>query len=58
MTKRLETLAQIIEEEKIRKMAQEVGDQPGEIGEAEADKLAQDIFDKLFDEELKNLLQS
>jgi len=58
MTKRMDTLSQIMEEAKIRKMAQEVGNQPGEIDQAQADKMAQDIFDQLFQEELQKLLQS
>ncbi len=58
ISKRLEIFGQIMAEEKIRRMAQEVGAQPNEIGDAEADQLAKDIFDKLFDEELKSLLQS
>lgn len=56
--KRLEVLAQIVEDEKIRKMAQEVGAGMDEVDQGTADKLAQDIFDKLFEEELAKLIQS
>jgi hypothetical protein len=46
------------EDEKILKIAQEVGAGEGEIDESTADNLAHQIFDQLFDEELKKLLQS
>lgn len=58
MTKRIDILSQIMEETKIQKMAEEVGEQSGEIDQATADKLAQDIFDKLYEDELRKLLQS
>lgn len=58
MTIRKEILSQIIEESKIQKIAQEVGNQPGEIDKETADKLAEEIFDQLYKEELQKLLQS
>lgn len=56
--KRLEIIAEIIEEAQLRKMAQDVGNQPGEIDKATADKLAEDIFEQLYNEELQKLLLS
>ncbi len=56
--KRMELLAKFLEEENLHKMAQEVGNEPGEIDQATADRMAKDIFDKLFDEELNKILQS
>lgn len=58
MSKRLELLTKIAEEAKIRKMAQEAGAGLDEVDQSTADKLAKDIFDKLFEEELAKLLQS
>jgi hypothetical protein len=55
MTKRLEILSQIMEDEKIRKMAQEIGTEV--VDQSAADKLATDIFDKLFNEEVQKLIQ-
>lgn len=54
--KRLEILAQIVEDEKIRKMAQEAGAGPDEVDQATADQLAQDIFEKLFNEEMNKIV--
>jgi hypothetical protein len=56
--KKISTLVKILEDEKILKMAQEVGAGSNEIDETTADNLAHQIFDQLFDEELKKLIQS
>jgi len=51
--KKISILSKILEAEKIYKMAQEVGAGEKEIDQATADKLANDIFDQLFNDELK-----
>jgi hypothetical protein len=57
MTVRQTILAKLIEDEQIKKMAQEVGAVgEKEIDQATADRLANEIFDKLFDEELKTVI--
>ena len=49
-------LAKILEEEQLHKMAQEVGAGEGqEVDQATADRLAKEIFDKLFDEEMSKI---
>lgn len=54
--KKMTLLAKILEEEKLHKMAQEAGGPEGEVvDQATADRLAQEIFDKLFDEELSKI---
>jgi hypothetical protein len=59
VNKKLTLLAKILEEEQLHKMAQEAGVPEGEVvDEATADRLAQEIFNKLYDEELKKLIQS
>lgn len=53
MPKKISTLNKILEEEQILKMAQEVGQVQGEIDPATADRMAEEIFDKLFDQTLE-----
>jgi hypothetical protein len=55
-TKRMTLLAKMIEDEKIRKMAQDATAE-GEIDPATADQMAEQIFDQLFDETVKDALK-
>lgn len=54
--KRITVLAKILEEEKLQKMAQEVGAGENNIDETTADKLAHDIFNQLFDDEINKII--
>jgi|SRR5271166_2241019 len=50
--KRISILQQIIEEDKLLKLGQETGTNEGAVEAASADKMAEEIFNKLFDEAL------
>ena len=55
-TKRMTLLAKILEEGKLRKLAQDAQvEGEGEVSQQEADQLADQIFDQLFDETVQNL---
>lgn len=54
--KRTTIMDKILEQERLRKEAQEVEPASAEIDQATADKLAKEIFDTIFDEELKKLI--
>jgi uncharacterized protein Yka (UPF0111/DUF47 family) len=54
--KKIELLNKMLEAETLYKMAQEVGSGEGEVDQATADRLANEIFDKLFDDEFKRLM--
>jgi hypothetical protein len=56
--KRISILSKLIENDKIIKIAQEVGSGEGEIDKTTADRLAEEVFDKLFDDELKRVIGS
>lgn len=53
MSKRIDALNKILEQEKLLKMAQEVGQTISEVDESTADRLAEEIFEKLFDQTLE-----
>jgi uncharacterized protein Yka (UPF0111/DUF47 family) len=55
-SKKISTLIKLLDDEKILKMAQEIGAGEGEIDQVAADKMADQIFDQLFDDELKKLI--
>ncbi len=59
MTNKKSLLDSLLEAERLHKLAQITGSEPTaepELDMTEADKMAQDIFDKLFDDELRNLI--
>ena len=49
-TKRIDILSKILKE------AQETVGQPDQMDQSTADKIAEDIFNKIFDEEVKKLI--
>lgn len=55
MTKRREILTQILRGEDLQKTGQEIAP---EIDQFAADKAAADIFDQIFNEEMRKLIQS
>ena len=55
-TKKISTLTKLLEEEQLYKMAQQIGNKEGEISQEEADKIAQEAYEKIFDEELKKIV--
>ena len=55
MTKRKEILTQILEGEDLQKIAQEIA--PEVVDQSAADKAAADIFNQIFNEEMRKLLQ-
>ena len=55
-SKRIDLLNKMLEAETLYKMAQEVGSGEGEVDQSTADRLANEIFDKLFDDEFKRLM--
>lgn len=56
-TKRMTMLAKILEEERLHKIAQEAvaPEIGGEVSQDEADKLAEQIFDQLFEESIQDI---
>lgn len=55
MTNKKTVISRLLDEEAIEKLAQGVSSE-GEVDQATADRMAKEIFDKLYDEELKKLL--
>ena len=59
MSNKKSLLDSLLEAEQLYKQAQITGSEPTvepEVDPVAADKMAQDIFDKLFDDELRNLI--
>lgn len=54
--KRITLLARMLEEEKLRKMAQDATVE-GDVDPVQADQMAEQIFDQLFDETFKEALK-
>ena len=55
-SKKIELLNKMLEAETLYKMAEEVGSGESEVDQVTADRLANEIFDKLFDDEFKKLM--
>jgi hypothetical protein len=56
MSRKMQLLTKLLEGEKMQKMAQDAGTGVPEVDQATADRLAEDIFNQLFDEEVNKLI--
>lgn len=53
---RKKVLSEIMENENLLKLAQELSNNATEVDQATADQIANQIFEQIFDEELKKVL--